>query len=459
MAPHRRAPCRIIGHVLAALASPLLAGCEGYEPLPLTPAAVEEALTPPAGTALCAAARALKHPIIPPLALDLEDGLSAEEAGVLAVLCGPELRARRGVQGEAAAALVEAGLLPNPQLIAAAGPPLPGLSGWTFGGLGLGLSWQLDDLLLRPSRRDAAAARADAARLEVCWAEWQAFQAARAATNDVVALSARVECARAAERLLAQDTEWPTPTWHDAGPGADATEVVRGAIAAERLELEQRLGAAHLQLDHVLGFAPGTGWPVQAWRELPVHIALPPTEALLEGLEARRLDLLALRRGYDSQEAAVEAAVLAQFPRVTIGFTHARDTGSVVTSGFGITIDLPLFDRRQRQLAAARATRQRLFDEYVARVFEARADIARLLQTIPAIERRIAASKAQALVLARRRHQQRQALDAGQPVAAAYAEAVRQQHEEEQQVIALERDLVQAAAALELSAGVLHLER
>jgi hypothetical protein len=38
--------------------------------------------------------------------------------------------------------------------------------------------------------------------------------------------------------------------------------------------------------------------------------------------------------------------VLAQFPKVVFGFNpHSSDTTDVHTTGFGITIDLPIFDR------------------------------------------------------------------------------------------------------------------
>ena len=86
---------------------------------------------------------------------------------------------------------------------------------------------------------------------------------------------------------------------------------------------------------------------------LPARFTLPHT-SLLEGLEQRRLDLLALRRGYDSQEEAVRAAVLAQFPRITIGPTISRDTDNLRTTGFGINIELPIFNRQQGKIAVER---------------------------------------------------------------------------------------------------------
>jgi outer membrane protein TolC len=75
----------------------------------------------------------------------------------------------------------------------------------------------------------------------------------------------------------------------------------------------------------------------------------------------------------------LRAAVKAQFPKIGLSLGKARDTTDVRTRNFGVTVDLPLFDRNQGQIALGAATRQQLFDEYVARVAEARADVVRIL--------------------------------------------------------------------------------
>ena len=102
-------------------------------------------------------------------------------------------------------------------------------------------------------------------------------------------------------------------------------------------------------------------------------------ETLLSRLPQRRPDLLALQAGYSSQEQRFRQAILAQFPALNIGFTHARDTSGIYTAGFGIAITLPIFNRNQGNIAIERATRQRLYDEYQARLNEAISQVARLL--------------------------------------------------------------------------------
>ncbi len=114
-----------------------------------------------------------------------------------------------------------------------------------------------------------------------------------------------------------------------------------------------------------------------AARELPLQAApaaawnpLPTLAEATADLEHRRPDLLALRAGYESQEARVRAAVQAQFPRIEIGLTGARDTDGVRTAGFGVVLGLPVFDRQQGEIARQRATRRQLGEEYAARLFD-----------------------------------------------------------------------------------------
>ena len=113
----------------------------------------------------------------------------------------------------------------------------------------------------------------------------------------------------------------------------------------------------------------------------------------MNGIEDRRLDLLALKMGYESQDARVRAAILAQFPKINIGFLQARDNSNVVSTGFAVGIDLPFFDRNQGQIAIQRATRKQLFDEYVDRLFEARSNVATILANMASIKEQIGATE------------------------------------------------------------------
>lgn len=111
--------------------------------------AVARALQPPQAAALQVQAEALKDPMLPPVTVDLTDGLSPDEAAVIAVLANPSLRAVRDARGLADAQLLQAGLLPNPQLSLTLDKPTGGATGGTYNAYGLGASWAVTALVAR----------------------------------------------------------------------------------------------------------------------------------------------------------------------------------------------------------------------------------------------------------------------------------------------------------------------
>ena len=110
----------------------------------------------------------------------------------------------------------------------------------------------------------------------------------------------------------------------------------------------------------------------------PAPPCLPASEALVARALSDRLDLAALRAGYEAQEAALHVAVLQQYPRLNLSLNAARDTGAVRTNGVAVGFDLPLWNRNRGQIAIQEATREQLRVEYEARLFATRADLATL---------------------------------------------------------------------------------
>ncbi len=368
--------------LLVALAL-LIGGCATYRRQPLDAAAVEAALHPALAEARVTAAK-FQHPLIKPLVIDGRDGFTPDEIALLTVITSPQLRALRDQRGVAQAQVVQAGLLPNPQL----GYTLDKQSGNTdpslINGGGLGLSWEVTSLLGYRDRVAAAKSTASALDLDIAWQEWQAAQAARLTAYRVVSLESRLPLAQATEAELADALALARQA-HAQGHVttvelAAATEAWSAAQDA-RFALEQDLTAQRLSLNLALNQPADAPLKMKAGANPP---ELPPTAvaALLDGLEQRRLDLVALTLGYESSEASLRAAVKAQFPKIGLSFTKAHDTSDVKTHSYGVSVDLPLFDRNQGAIAAGQATRQQLFDEYVARVAEARANVVQILSNL-----------------------------------------------------------------------------
>ena len=372
-------------------------GCATYRPLPLDPQAVAQQLQPPSLETVQLSAQAIKHPLLAPLAYDDRDGLSPDEAAILAVIVNPTLRAVRDQRGLAAAQLLQAGILPNPQVSSSLDLPTGGTTLGTVNAFGLGFNWEVTSLIAREARIAAAQARTVAVDLDIAWQEWQIAQAAKLQVYRVVSVEMQVMVARETENELSDNLTAVT----QAVDRGDKTIIDLAAAEAAfhqarliRLAFEQEQEKQRLALHETLGLPTETPIRLQADVVLPRWPTLPSLQAATAGLEDRRLDLLALKLGYDSQEASLRAEILAQFPKISLGFAHARDTGNVITSGPALTIDLPVFDRNQGRIAVEHATRQQLFDEYSARLFTARADVARAVAELQSLTQQVSAAEA-----------------------------------------------------------------
>ena len=157
--------------------------------------------------------------------------------------------------------------------------------------------------------------------------------------------------------------------------------------------------------------------------------------------------------GYESQEADLRVAVLSQFPRINIGFQEARDTTNVITTGFGITIDLPFFDRNQGQIAIEQATRKHLFDEYIARLFEAQFEIARILSDMKSIQNQLSTTEETLPSLEQLVQTYNTALQNGNAEILSYYNVRNELINKQIEVLKLKRDLADLGIALEIAAG------
>ncbi len=363
-----------------------------YEPAPITRERVAESLSPPESASIRAAAAEFHHPLLPAIRFDERDGLSPDEAAVFAVLANPDLRVERDRRGIAGAQVLQAGILPNPELAVDVTKPISGDTKGTVTGYDAGLNWEVSSLLGRDAARDAAQKRAESVNLEIAWKEWQVAEAAKLQVCRVILARKQEALAREIEANAQEQLQ----TAEKAASLKDQTAYDRSAAAAEwqrtrldRMAAEADVQEKQLELNRLLGIPPDRTVPLQSEIAFPAIDDLPTTADALAGLESRRLDLAALRLGYESQEASLWAAIQGQFPRISIGPTAGKDIENVTTVGFGVTIDFPLFDRNQGTIAEARATRKQLYDEYVARLFQARSDVTELLGQLAFVEKRI----------------------------------------------------------------------
>ena len=434
----------------------LFSSCAAYHPLPLDQKAEEMALKAPDLKALEVEASKIRHPLLRPVEFDLSDGISPDEAALLAVVANPKLRAVRVEKRIVSAQLLQAGLLPNPQISASYEIPTGGITSGTVNAYGLQLDWEITSLLTRGARISAAKAEKTAVDLAVAWQEWQVAEAAKLHLLRLLWSERKVAPLREAEKvgrknlaLVERAVFLGERTASDLADARAAYQQVKLELETAREELEQE----RLALNRILGLPPETNLKIQ--RDLPLS-SWPPLlakERLLVGLTERRLDLLALKMSYRAQDERLRAAVLSQFPKIGLGLLRAKDTGDVITTGVAISIDLPFFDRGQARIALEEATRQKLYDEYLARVFSARAEVVEILAKMAFLRRKMAISKKAIAALERSVAAYKKALDQGNASLLGYYRVQKELLAKRLEILGLRQTQSDLGVALEIASG------
>jgi outer membrane protein TolC len=390
------------------------------------------------------------------ISIDSRKGIGPEEAAVVAVLMSPALKATRDKRGAATAQLIEAGVLPNPQLSYERDYTSGGNLLGTQNAFSSSATWEITSLLPLLPKRAAARANLRAVDLEVAWEEWQAAANAKLAVYHVAALEQELRAAREADEALRQTVTTlqkaeaaNEKTVLDLAAGEGASEDAHATV----LEVEQDLDKQWLELKRAMGLEPDVPLKLREGILLPSRLAVPDVTALSANVETRRIDLIGLQHGYLSQDETVRAAVLAAFPKITAGFARNTDTTDVHTQGFVIQVDLPLFDRNQGNVATERATRQQLKDEYAQRVFEARNDIASAVADIRSLNAQIAAAEEAVPALEKLTSVAQTAAASGNADVLGYYDARSNLVQKRLQLIKLEEALMETKTALELASG------
>ncbi|MDE2491774.1 MAG: TolC family protein [Elusimicrobia bacterium] len=349
---------RRLGAASPVFAALLASACASYSPLSL-----------PAAAAAAPSAAPASVPRTPDVALSTgaARALSEEDAMSLAVTRDPDLEAARLKAGVARAQSFEAGLLPDPRLAAglSRGPELTGFS--------LGVSENLQAFVVRPAATAAARALSRQVDLAVLWREQQAALAAgrlfiRVRQDET--LQGVIERRRA---LLARQYRLDQADFQQSAAAirkVSADLAVLSDADAQSRGVQLDADAARHELNYLLGLAPDAR-PVLGGADAALEQTLSEErfKAASASLAAHRVDLQALRAGYESREQRLRAAVLAQFPPLDVGLQWGEDAAEGAhTAGLTLDVALPVFNGNRGRVAVERASRAALRAEYQARL-------------------------------------------------------------------------------------------
>lgn len=343
----------------ALLACVALCGCATYKPHPL-PTAPDLMST----AQLTISTAQLDVPGLTPHMISPR-GLDVTTVMTLAVLNNPDLKAARLQSDLAHAQILQAGLLPDPQL----GTSFAS-SALNYGGL-LSLNQDIRAILTRGAAKAAAQASSAQVHLNILWQEIQIAEKARELFIQIqsddqlfgVLDASKVlysENYRRAKAAMDRGDETSTTV------ASDLTLLSDAESALHQILIDKDL--AQHQLNSLIGLAPDARLSLTGTSQLH-PMAQATFEQAVSALSRRRVDLLALQAGYQSQEENLRRAVLEQFPSLSAGVDLERDPVEGVNAfGPEVSLTLPLFNRNRGAIAVQRATREVLHKRYQAQL-------------------------------------------------------------------------------------------
>jgi len=356
----------------------VLSGCTRYRPQPLVPdkewvriesLRLETLVRPEAKTYSGSDAE------VP--SFDYSNGLSADESAALAVALNPEVNAFRMEHGVAKGQLIEAGLLPNPEIDTKWLTPPVGPT--QFAGEVNAFFNLTEALVTRGPRKDRARTRMEQVAWDVADKEWRLANETRQAFSGLVYEDEAITL-NEKQKAITNKTLSVLKARHARGAASELdvlvaeTELANLERQAKQLEGARKL--ALQGLNRSIGLPPNHDTRLQK-DEKPLAFTPPQGEVdqLAEELRSRRFDLVAAEKDYLVAERDLQIACRKQFPRVSLGPSYEGGDGERNGRwGLGLAFEIPFFNRNQGEIVVRTAEREQKRRSYEAKLQSARAE-------------------------------------------------------------------------------------
>lgn len=305
------------------------------------------------------------------------DGLSIDEAAGLAVILNPELRAFRMEKGIARGQLVEAGLLPNPEINS---KWLTTISPTSLAGEVDPLFNLTEALVTRGPKKERAHIRIEEVRWEIVDREWLLAKEARLAFIDLLYWDEAINLNQQ-EMGVVGETLRIIKARQARGATTELEVVVTEAEVAEKEVQGKRIAGKRKQslqrLNQLLGLPPYHHTHIQKSKNplsySPIHGDI---DTLTQRLYARLPDLLAAVQAYQGAEKELQIAYRKRFPLVRLGPAYEKEEGED-SLGLGFSLEIPL-NRNRGEIAIKSAERDQKRRLYISRLHEARGELYRV---------------------------------------------------------------------------------
>lgn len=354
---------RFTGISLAALVALTGGGCQSYEQRPLDMTGHQAAFlartpeSPEVRTFAESLAARSSAPAGGMVVFDPGDGITCEEAEVIALVFNTDLRVARLRAGVTQATAENAGLWQDPtvgvdlnRIIQSTPEPW---KVFTSVGLTIPISGRLEIEKQRAGVEHAAelarvAQREWMVRTSVrrAWSEWSALNAQLAVTRDFLS---QVDQILSVVDKMEQAGEM-------ARTEARLFRIEKATKAADLAVLESRVREADLRLRQLMGMSPDAPLRLHADGVGPtrsrVHSGMDTAE-----LERRNPAMLVAAAEYEAAEKTLELEVRKQYPDLLIGPGYGNEDGQDQVR-LGLSLAVPILNANRRGIAEARAQRE-----------------------------------------------------------------------------------------------------
>jgi cobalt-zinc-cadmium efflux system outer membrane protein len=323
-----------------------------------------------------------------PLAAGAQE-ITVERLVAIALESAPELRAARAEIGVSSGQVTQAGVRPNPVLMASQETGTESTMNTT-----VGVEWPLN-LFRRPARIEAAQRASDVVFRSVQDRERLLAAAVREQAGRVLAARRTLEVTN--EALVAARRMRDLLDRRVTEGGVPKLEANLAAVEALRIEADAALAtgeleAATIELKALVGLPADATLVLADSLESLVRSAVPPRPAPATAVQERpdirealaRMTLAEAQAEEARHEGRYDIAVTGAYTRMQSGFPQQglNDIGMRVpiegifhTVTLGAQVKLPFFDRNQGALASAQAERSRAEMVLEARRRDARAEL------------------------------------------------------------------------------------
>ncbi len=352
--------------ILIALVIFLASSCVSYEPDPINVAATArsfEEATPE---------RALQSTA---KELDLSDGVSVFEARLIALAQNPELLAMRKKIGIAEAQLVSAGIIPNPTF---------GIVWKNNTARNTGPNYEVEiiqsvgSLFNRGISQERAQAGLDNVRAQLAHQEWALLKEVEAAYFEVLYRRTALDLASQAVTLFKR-VEEVAKKRVQAGDATKLDEnlarIERNNARKDKTVAKADLVVAKQQLSRLLGLSPTYAVKIKD-HVLESGTTLTDMATLQAYSLKHRMDLAGMLEDYEAAEKALQLAIRRQYPDFQIGPTYERESDGADLTGFGIELELPIFNQSQGEIGKRAAERAQLKSKITAHILGIQTEVA-----------------------------------------------------------------------------------